>query len=119
MVIIGNDVHASTETANYTFALATGALKDTGDIAYEDMDVCDLYFGGVSIEPEVTADDVVTTPAKVVVTGALAEAAGISTAKAVKTGAAKIYNVNGVELSAPQKGLNIIKTAEGTRKVIK
>lgn len=44
---------------------------------------------------------------------------GISTAKAVKAGAAKIYNMNGVELSAPQKGLNIIKTAEGTKKMMK
>ena len=44
---------------------------------------------------------------------------GITAAKAVKAGAAKIYNMNGVELSAPQKGLNIIKTAEGTKKILK
>ncbi len=41
----------------------------------------------------------------------------INETKTLKNGAAKIYNLNGVELSAPQKGLNIIKTTDGVKKV--
>ena len=118
MVVIGDEVHASTEAANYTFDLTTGALKETGDIIYEDMDVYNnQYFCGISIEPEVAVEDVVTTPAKVIVKGASTGASAINETKALKNGAAKIYNLNGVELSAPQKGLNIIKTTDGVKKV--
>ena len=42
---------------------------------------------------------------------------GINEAQAQKNGAMKYYNVNGVELSTPQKGLNIVNTTDGVKKV--
>jgi hypothetical protein len=111
MVVTGEEIKASTDAATYTFKTATGDLDagQTMEKSFEDADCYnDQYVSTVFIQET-----------SVVVFSPKLKPSGINEAQAQKNGALKYYNVNGVELSAPQKGLNIIKTAEGTRKVVK
>jgi hypothetical protein len=112
MIVTGEEIHASTDKATYVFKTANGELKSEQTMnqsfndadCYNDKYVSTIYTNGTNV--------VVFSPKM--------NPSGIEAIKAAaKTGAAKIYNVNGVELSAPQKGLNIIKTAEGTKKMMK
>lgn len=112
MIVTGEEIHASTDKATYVFKTANGELKSEQTMnqsfndadCYNDKYVSTIYTNGTNV--------VVFSPKM--------NPSGIEAIKAAaKTGAAKIYNVNGVELSAPQKGLNIIKTAEGTKKIMK
>ena len=109
MVVTGEEIHASTTDNLYTFKTADGELRKTEEKGYEDADCYnDQYVSAVA-----------TDGASVKVYSPKLKPSGINEAQAQKKGAMKYYNVNGVELSAPQKGLNIVKTAEGTRKVVK
>lgn len=111
MVVTGEEIKASTDAATYTFKTETGDLDagQTMEKSFEDADCYnDQYVSTVFIQET-----------SVVVFSPKLKPSGINEAQAQKNGALKYYNVNGVELSAPQKGLNIIKTTEGTRKVVK
>ena len=111
MVVTGEEIKASTDTKTYTFKTATGDLDDEQplDQSFEDADCYNDQY----------VSTVYTNETSVVVFSPKLKPSGINEAQAQKNGAMKYYNVNGVELSAPQKGLNIIKTAEGTHKVVK
>ena len=43
---------------------------------------------------------------------------GISLVKETTDSDASYYSINGIQLTAPRNGVNIIKTAKGTRKVM-
>lgn len=108
MIVTGEETNAATETAMYRLKTATGELKDTRNQGYEDADVYnDQYVSTVY-----TKDNSVT-----VFSPKLSPSGINSTKAAMKNANAKFYNVNGIELPAPQKGLNIIKTDDGVKKV--
>jgi len=109
MIVTGEEIKASTNVATYTFKTATGELKAdmTKDQSFDDADCYnDQYVSTVAANEN-----------SVVVFCPKMSSSGINEAQAQKNGAMKYYNVNGVELSAPQKGLNIVKTTDGVKKV--
>ena len=107
MVVTGEEIHASTADALYVLKTANGELKGTEDKGFEDADSYnDQYVSTVSTDDN-----------NVIVFCPKMNPSGINETKTLKNAAAKYYNVNGVELSAPQKGLNIIKTTDGVKKV--
>ena len=110
MIVTGEEIHAGTEAAMYTLKTETGEKKNTMDQGFEDADVYnDQYVSTVY-----TKDNSVT------VFSPKLKPSGINSTKAaMKNANAKYYNVNGIELAAPQKGLNIIKTENGVKKVVK
>ena len=111
MVVTGEEIKASTDAATYTFKTATGELKadQTIDQSFNDADCYNDQY----------VSTVYTNENSVYVFSPHMNPSGIEAAKAAaKNGAAKYYNINGVELSAPQKGLNIVKTADGITKVV-
>ncbi len=111
LIVTGEETHLSTEKAVYHFKTAN--LANAGDP--EEFGVLDAdqkndqYVGMVS-----------TDEAMVVVMGRELEPTAVEAVKAATVaGGAKIYGIDGVELSAPQKGLNIVKTADGVIKIAK
>jgi len=108
MVVTGEEIHASTADALYVFKTANGELKATDtQHGYEDADA----YKDECVSTVYTKDNAVWINVPYM------NPSGINETKALKNGAAKYYNLNGVELSAPQKGLNIIKTTDGVKKV--
>ena len=107
MIVAGEETNAATDKAMYTLNTETGEKKKTMDQGFEDAAIYnDQYVSTVY-----TKDNSVT------VFSPKLKPSGIETLKAQKNGNAKFYNVNGMELAAPQKGLNIIKTEDGVKKV--
>ena len=108
MVVTGEEIHAATADALYTFRTSNGELKATDtQHGYEDADA----YKDECVSTVYTKDNAVWINVPYM------NPSGINETKALKNGAAKYYNLNGVELSAPQKGLNIIKTTDGIKKV--
>ena len=123
MIVAGEEIHAAAneiqkETVeekevevkigkHYVFKTADGTLKKTEEQGFEDADCYNDEF----------VSTVAANENSVVVFCPKMNPSGINEAQAQKNGAVKYYNVNGVELSAPQKGLNIVKTADGVKKV--
>lgn len=108
MIVTGEEIHAATEAAMYTLKTETGEKKNTMDQGFEDADVYNDQYVGTIFKK----DNSVT-----VFSPKLSPSGINSTKAAMKNGNAKYYNVNGMELAAPQKGLNIIKTDNGVKKV--
>ena len=111
LIVTGEETHLSTEKAVYHFKTAN--LANAGEP--EDFGVLDAnqkndqYVGMVS-----------TDEAMVVVMGRELEQTAVEAVKAATVaGGAKFYGIDGVELSAPQKGVSIVKTADGVKKIIK
>ena len=108
MIVTGEEIHASTTDVHYTLRTSNGELKTTDNQGFEDADCYnDQYVSTIFTDGD-----------KVCVFSPKMNASAINEAKAGNNAAAKYYNLNGVELSAPQKGMNIVKTAEGTTKVV-
>lgn len=110
MVVTGEEIHTATEAGLYTLKTANGELLDADNShGYVDADsFSDKY-----------VSTVYTTDTEVWLQVPSMKPSGINEAQAQKNGAVKYYNLNGIELTAPQHGLNIVKTADGTRKVLK
>lgn len=110
MIVTGEEIHASTDAATYVFKTADGDLKadDTMDQSFNDADCYNDQY----------VSTIFTQENSVVVFSPKLKPSGINETKTLKNAAAKYYSINGAEIAAPQKGLNIIKTAEGTRKVV-
>lgn len=110
MVVTGEEIHAATTSAMYTLKTADGELKRTESQGYKDAAVYnDQYVSTVFTEKN-----------SVWVFCPKMKPSGIAATKAAaNNGNAKFYNLNGMELNGAQKGLNIVKTAEGTKKVVK
>lgn len=103
MVVTGEEIHASTADALYTFRTSDGDLKQTQNQGYADAAQCnDQYVSTVRADEN-----------NVVVFCPKLKTSGINETEALNSAAARYYNLNGVELSAPQKGLNIVKTTNG------
>ena len=108
MIVTSEEVHAATTDAKYTLDTTTGELKDVDAQGFKDAaHFSDQYVGVIFTEND-----------KVCVFSPKMNPSAINEAKAGNNGAAKYYNLNGVELNAPQKGINIVKTAEGTHTVV-
>ncbi len=109
MIATGEESHLSTKQCMFHLNTATGETKGEPEMqgfkdadSYADTYVSFLFTEGNSVwvgSPKMSPS-------------------AINEAKAGNNGAAKYYNLNGVELNAPQKGLNIVKTAEGTHTVV-
>ena len=110
MVVTGEEIHAATTSAMYTLKTADGELKRTESQGYKDAAVYnDQYVSTVFTEKN-----------SVWVFCPKMKPSGIAATKAAANNSnAKFYNLNGMELTGAQKGLNIVKTAEGTKKVVK
>ena len=103
MIVTGEEIHASTADALYTFRTSDGDLKQTQNTGYADAAQCnDQYVSTVRADEN-----------NVVVFCPKLKTSGINETEALNSAAARYYNLNGVELSAPQKGLNIVKTTNG------
>lgn len=109
MVVTGEETKLSTDIATYTFLTNTGNEKRDALI--------NQSFDDASCYNDQYCSTIFTNENSVVVFSPKMNPSGINETTALKNGAAKYYNLNGVELSAPQKGLNIIKTADGVKKV--
>lgn len=112
MVVTGEEIHAATDAAMYTFKTATGEL---------DSDVMPVGFEDASCYNDQYVSTIFTDGAGMVyVFCPKMKASGIAATKAAaNNGNAKFYNLNGMELTGAQKGLNIVKTENGTFKVVK
>lgn len=111
MVVAGEEIVASTEDFTYTFKTANGDLKEskTMDKGFEDASIYnDLYCSTISVDE-----------ANVIIFCPKLKPSNVKAAKDVQNGAVKVYTLEGLERPALQKGLNLIKTAEGTQKVLK
>ena len=110
MIVTGEEIHMSTESAVYHFKTSDGTAKGSENFGVLDAaQANDQYIALIS-----------TDEAKVVVDMMEIEPTAVEAVKAATVaGGAKIYGIDGVELSAPQKGLNIVKTADGVIKIAK
>ncbi len=110
MIVTGEEIHMSTESAVYHFKTSDGTAKGNEEFGVLDAaQANDQYIALVS-----------TDEAKVVVDMMEIEPTAVEAVKAATVaGGAKFYGIDGVELSAPQKGLNIVKTADGVIKIAK
>jgi hypothetical protein len=110
MVVTGEEIHTATEAGLYTLKTANGELLDADNShGYVDADsFSDKY-----------VSTVYTTDTEVWLQVPSMNPSGINNTQATKNTVQKYYNLNGIELTAPQNGLNIVKTADGTRKVLK
>ena len=107
MIVTGEEIHAATADAHYVFRTSDGDLKKAENQGFDDASCYNDQY----------VSTIFTNENSVVVFSPKMNPSGINETAALKNGAAKCYNVNGVELSTPQKGLNIIKTADGVKKV--
>ena len=111
MVVAGEEIKASTNAATYTIKTATGEV-DTEQTMAQSFDDADCYNNQY-------VSTIFTQETSVVVFIPKLKPSGINNTQATKNTVQKYYNLNGIELTAPQNGLNIVKTADGTRKVLK
>ena len=111
MVVAGEEIKASTNAATYTIKTATGEV-DTEQTMAQSFDDADCYNNQY-------VSTIFTQETSVVVFSPKLKPSGINNTQATKNTVQKYYNLNGIELTAPQNGLNIVKTADGTRKVLK
>ncbi len=102
---------ATSPWTTYTIKTATGEV-DTEQTMAQSFDDADCYNNQY-------VSTIFTQETSVVVFSPKLKPSGINEAQAQKNGAVKYYNLNGIELTAPQHGLNIVKTVDGTRKVLK
>ena len=107
MIVTGEEIHAATADAHYVFRTSDGDLKKAENQGFNDASCYNDQY----------CSTIFTNENSVVVFSPKLKTSGIDETTALKNGAAKYYNLNGVELSTPQKGLNIIKTTDGVKKV--
>jgi hypothetical protein len=108
MIVAGEEIHAATADAHYVFRTSDGDLKKAENQGFNDASCYNDQY----------CSTIFTQENSVIVFCPMMNPSGINETSALKNGAAKYYNVNGVELSAPQKGLNIVKTADGVKKIV-
>ena len=112
MVVTGEEIKASTENTTYTFKTADGDLKgdDTMDQGFADAAVYnDQYVSTIYANEDTVC----------IFSPKMSPSTGVKSLKNTKVVDAKYFNANGMELSAPRKGLNIVKSAAGVKKVMK
>jgi len=108
MIVAGEEIHAATADAHYVFRTSDGDLKKAENQGFNDASCYNDQY----------CSTIFTQENSVIVFCPMMNPSGINETKTLKNTAAKYYNVNGVELSAPQKGLNIVKTADGVKKIV-
>ena len=112
LVVTGEEVKAATTDAVYTFETATGRMLNDDTMELSVSDAC--QFNGQYVSVIYTDEDKVCVFCPKMHTNT-----GVKSLKNTKSADAKYFNANGMELSAPRKGLNIVKTAAGVKKVMK
>ena len=109
MVVTGEETHVGTTAAVYNFR--TSNLEDKGSESMAILDaaqVNDQYVALVSTD----GADVVTMFQEM-------EPSAVEAVKAAGAAEAKYFGIDGTEIPAPQKGINIVKTADGVKKIVK
>ena len=109
MIVTGEEIHAATADAHYVFRTSDGDLKKAENQGFDDASCYNDQY----------VSTIFTQETSVVVFSPKLKPSGINNTQATKNTVQKYYNLNGIELTAPQHGLNIVKTADGTRKVLK
>ena len=109
MIVTGEEIHAATADAHYVFRTSDGDLKKAENQGFDDADCYNNQY----------VSTIFTQETSVVVFSPKLKPSGINNTQATRNTVQKYYNLNGIELTAPQNGLNIVKTADGTRKVLK
>ena len=109
LVVTGEEVTVCTEANLYQLKSSDGTFKQAlGMVVADGAQADDRYVAVILGDEEGNVHLMIQEMSP----------SAINEAKAGNNGAAKYYNLNGVELNAPQKGINIVKTAEGTHTVV-
>lgn len=109
MIVTGEETHLATAEKKYTVKTADGKEKDIMEQGFADASSYnDQYCSTISVDE-----------ANVIIFSPKLKSSNVQAAKDVQNGAVKVYTLEGIERPALQKGLNLIKTAEGTQKVLK
>ena len=113
MIVTGEETHVGTETAVYHFNTSEGTAKGSEPIGVLDAaQINDTYAAVVYTEQDKTDVRVWAIPMNEPSAVEAVEAAGTQAA-------AKYYTIDGMEIAAPQKGISIVKTADGVKKIAK
>lgn len=109
MIVTGEETHLATAEKKYTLKTADGKEKDIMDQGFADASCYnDQFCSTISVDE-----------ANVIIFCPKLKPSNVKAAQDVQNGAVKVYTLEGIERPALQKGLNLIKTAEGTQKVLK
>ncbi len=109
MVVTGEETHVGTNAAVYHFKTSDGTAKGSESMTILDAaQFNDQYVALVSTD----GADVVTMFQEM-------SPSAVQKVKAAQAGEAKYYSIDGMETAAPQKGVSIVKTADGVKKIIK
>lgn len=109
MIVTPEEIHAATKAYNFTYDTSVGTLKGSEGKGYNDASISnDTYVSLVYTEgTDVCVMEIHMNPSAVT---------EVKAASAVGT---KFYSIGGMEIAAPQKGLSIVKTADGVVKIAK
>lgn len=109
MIVTGEETHLATAEKKYTVKTADGKEKDIMEQGFADASSYNDQYCST-----IFADDT-----NVCIFSPKLSPSNVKAAQDVQNGTVKVYTLEGIERPALQKGLNLIKTAEGTQKVLK
>lgn len=109
MVVTGEETHVGTDAKVYHFKTSDGTAKGSESMAILDAaQFNDQYVALVSTD----GADVVTMFQEM-------SPSAVQSVKAAGAEGAKYFGIDGTEIPAPQKGISIVKTADGVKKIVK
>jgi hypothetical protein len=109
MVVTGEETHVGTDAKVYNFNTFDGTAKGSESMAILDAaQFNDQYVALVSTD----GADVVTMFQEM-------SPSAVQSVKAAGAEGAKYFGIDGTEIPAPQKGISIVKTADGVKKIVK
>ena len=114
MIVTGEEAHIGTEAAVYHYKVADGtAAGDAMPLSVDDAS----HYGDTYACVAYTEKD--KTDVRVWAIPMSAPSAVEAVKAATVAGGTKFYGIDGAEIAAPQKGVSIVKTADGVKKIIK
>ena len=109
MVVTGEETHVGTDAKVYNFNTFDGTAKGSDSMTILDAaQFNDQYVALVSTD----GADVVTMFQEM-------SPSAVQSVKAAGAEGAKYFGIDGTEIPAPQKGISIVKTADGVKKIVK
>lgn len=111
MIVTGEESHLATENNVYHYKTADGANagEPLGFGVLDGAQINNTYASIVYTEK--TDVRVFAIP--------MSEPSAVEAVKAAGAAEAKYFGIDGTEIPAPQKGINIVKTADGVKKIVK